>query len=263
MKSPFPGMDPYLEQTWRDVHSRLIIYICDALQSNLREGLIARVEERVFWEPEEGPGRGVEPDVRVFEQGPAPAPVEAEGGVALAEPVTIDCPAPELLTEGFLEIVDVGSGNRVVSVIEVLSPTNKHPGEGQELYLQKQRDLLQSDANLVEIDLLRAGERALAVPQHHLLPVHRTPYQICVRRGSRPHILEFYPVMLQQRLPRFRIPLRPTDADIALDLQPMIDQCYRNGRYGATINYKVDPEPALGPNDAKWADELLRAAGKS
>jgi Protein of unknown function (DUF4058) len=262
MKSPFPGMDPYLEQHWGDVHSRLIIYISDALQVLLPEGLVARVEERVFLEPEEGFGRSMYPDVRVVERSPAATAAEPQGGIALAEPLTIHCPAPEPLTEGFVEIIDVGSGNRVVTVIEVLSPSNKAPGDGQKLYLQKQREILQSDANLVEIDLLRAGERVLVVPPRRLPPAYRTLYEICVRRGAKPDILEVYAVTLRQRLPRFRIPLRPTDADIALDLQPLIDQCYGNGRYGLTINYRVDPDPPLGGDDARWAEDILRAAGK-
>jgi Protein of unknown function (DUF4058) len=157
MSSPFPGMDPYLEQHWRDVHSSLIIYIRDALQLDLPEGLVARVEERVFLEPEEGPGRGLYPDVRLIERSSAPSTGETEAGVGLAEPLTIPLPAPERLTEGYVEVVDATSGNKVITVIEVLSLSNKVPGDGQRLYLQKQQDLLQTNANLVEIDLLRGG----------------------------------------------------------------------------------------------------------
>jgi Protein of unknown function (DUF4058) len=262
MNSPVPGMDPYLEQHWRDVHSRLINYACDALQVLLPEGLIARVEERVFLEPEEGVGRGLCPDVRVVVRSPGGSARESEGGVALAEPLTIPLPAPEALTEGYVEIMDATSGNNVVTVIEVLSVSNKLSGDGQKLYLQKQQELLLTEANLVEIDLLRSGERVLVVPPRRLPPPHRTPYEICVRRGSKPDWVEVYPVTLQQRLPRFRIPLRPTDQDIALDLQPLIDQCYRKGRYAATVNYKADPDTRLDAEDAKWADAVLRAAGK-
>ena len=147
-----------------------------------------------------------------------------------------------------------------MTVIEVLSPTNKMPGEGQELYLRKQRDLLRTDVNLVEIDLLRGGERVLVIPPRHLRLEHQTPYHICVRSGCKPQELEVCPIKLQACLPRFRIPLRPTDAAIALDVQLVIDQCYHNGRYGATINYKMPPEPPLTGDDAKWAEELLQTA---
>jgi len=255
-------MDPYLEQHWGDVHHSLITFIRGALNSQLPDGLIARVEERVFLESDEGFGRSRYPDVRVVERSPVANATEPESGVALAEPLTIHCPIPEPLTEGYVEIMDVGSGNRVVTVLEVLSPSNKRPGDGQKLYLQKQHEILQTDVSLVEIDLLRAGQRILVMPLHRLPAAHRTPYEICVHRGSKPDVAEVYPVTLRQRLPRFRIPLRPTDTDIALDLQPLIDQCYRYGRYGLTINYKVEPDPPLDADAAKWADELLRAGGK-
>jgi Protein of unknown function (DUF4058) len=255
-------MDPYLEQHWRDVHSRLIICACDALQMVLPEGLVARIEERVFLEPQEGVGLGTYPDVRVVERSPGGFALESEGGVVLAAPLTISLPASEPLTEGFVEIIDAASGNKVVTVIEVLSLSNKHPGDGQKLYLQKQQELLKTQASLAEIDLLRRGERVLVVAPHRLPPPHRTSYEICIRRGALPDKGKVYPVTLRQRLPRFRIPLRPTDQGIALDLQPLIDQCYRNGRYAATINYSVEPDPRLDAEDAKWADEVLRAAGK-
>jgi len=59
MPSPFPGMDPYLEQFWRDVHARCIIYAADQLQARLPADLRARVEERVFVEPAFGVARSV------------------------------------------------------------------------------------------------------------------------------------------------------------------------------------------------------------
>ncbi|MGH7198968.1 MAG: DUF4058 family protein, partial [Planctomycetaceae bacterium] len=89
----------------------------------------------------------------------------------------------------------------------------------------------------------------------------RTPYQICVRRVTRPDEAEIYRAPLRERLPTIRIPLRPTDRDVTLDLQGLIDECYHRGRYAA-IDYQRDPDPPLPPVDAKWADELLRAAGQ-
>src|SRR5207244_3235598 len=141
MKSPFPGMDPYLEQHWRDVHASLIIYIRDQLQPNLPADLLARVEERVFVESEEGEGRSMYPDVRVVEHGRGgAAPPPGESAVAVAEPLLIHV-SDEPATETFLEILDVGSGNRVVTVVEVVSVSNKLAGEGQDQYVQKQREL--------------------------------------------------------------------------------------------------------------------------
>jgi hypothetical protein len=82
-----------------------------------------------------------------------------------------------------------------------------------------------------------------------------------VRRASCPLEAQYYPLSLRSRLGAIRIPLRESDAEATLQLQPLIDQCYRNGRY-CTINYQVEPEPPLPAEDAAWADELLRAAGK-
>jgi hypothetical protein len=130
--------------------------------------------------------------------------------------------------------------------IEFLSPTNKIPGPRRERYLRKQQDYLDGGVNLVEIDLIRAGIR--------------TDYQICVRRLMQLEEPEVYRAPLRERLPIIRIPLRPKDKDIPLDLQDLIDQCYRRGRYAA-INYRSDPIPPLSLPDARWADDLLRAAG--
>src|SRR5207244_3370983 len=91
MKSPFPGMDPYLEAHWLDVHTRLVAYSADALNEKLPEELIARSEERVAVEADARAEGWIHPDVRVLEAiGPGTgvkvrAPHEAgNGGVALA-----------------------------------------------------------------------------------------------------------------------------------------------------------------------------------
>lgn len=260
MNSPFPGMDPYLEQHWRDVHHALVTYARDSLQSRLPDRLRARMEERVFVESENSPWRVVYPDVRIIERpGPEWKTGEGAGGIAVAEPVIVDLEV-EPMAEGYIEIIDAGSGNRVVTVIEFLSPSNKIPGQGQDLYLQKQGEVLAAKANLVEIDLTRAGRRITAVPPERIPPAHRTTYQICVWRGWRPSKAEVYAAPLQHRLPSIRIPLRETDEDVPLDLQDLIEQAYRNGRYD-DLDYKMEPSPPLDVTDAAWADELLRSKG--
>lgn len=133
MPSPFPGMDPYLEQFWRDIHARCIIYAADQLPARLPAGLRARVEERVFVEPVFGATRSVCPDIRVVERGRGPAAATAvEPGPEVAEPLVIFLP-DEPVTESFIAVIDVGSGRRVVTVIEMLSLAHTLPGEGQEL----------------------------------------------------------------------------------------------------------------------------------
>jgi hypothetical protein len=263
MPSPFPGMDPYLEQFWRDIHARCIIYAADQLQAHLPPDLRARVEERVVVEPVFGTTRSVYPDIRVVERGQGRAPIHAsEPTPALAEPLIIYA-FDDPITESFIEIIDVGSGRRVVTIIEVLSLANKLPGEGQDLYRRKQRELRDGQVNLVEIDLLRAGDRVLAIGASRIPASYRTLYQVCVYRAiATPPCYELYRVLLRERLPIIRLPLRSTDPDVSLDLQAVIDQCYRNGGYDEDIDYSVEPDPPLDAADARWADTLLREAGR-
>src|SRR4051794_21166385 len=126
MPSPFPGMDPYLEQFWGDIHARLIIYGCDQLQGHLPQNLRARVQERVFVDAPETGERDVYPDLRVVERGRGQTTITTpRGEVAVAQPLILHLTTIEPVTETFIEIIDIGSGRRVVTVIEVLSPANK------------------------------------------------------------------------------------------------------------------------------------------
>ena len=261
MPSPFPGMDPYLESHWRDVHHRLIIYASDAIQEALPAELRARVEERVVLDTPEGLAHPLFPDARVIEY-----PPQRQGRILSV--IHRSTPTPlileavlEPLTEGYIEIIDAGSGNRVVTIIEVLSPTNKLPGDGREAYQRKQREICHSDTNLVEIDLLRTGPHVVAVPRNSIRPDFRAPYLVCVRRATTPTKAEVYPAPLAQKLPTVAIPLRPADADVPLDVQALIEQCYRKGRYEGDLDYRRDPDlPFTGP-DAEWVAELLRDKG--
>lgn len=262
VESPFPGMDPYLEQHCGDVHHRLVQYIADQLQAGLPDDLRARVEERVFVATEAGERRLVAPDVRVIERHPsssAPPRSDGDAGVAVMEPLIIHLPL-DPITEGYIEVLDIRAGRRVVTVIEVLSPANKTGGRGQDLYIQTQQEVLASDANLVEIDLLRAGHRVLAVSPDLIPRPYRTPYLVCVTRGRWPDRAEVYPIPPRERMPAIKVPLREADHDVPLDLQAAVSQVYRNGRYD-DIDYTVEPEPPLDPQDAAWADALLRSKG--
>ena len=262
MASPFPGMDPYLEQYWRDVHARLIIYAADQLQTRLPGDLRARVEERVVVEPGQDVERSVYPDVRVVQRGRRGTPAEAvDPGLAVAEPLVLHVP-DDPATETFIEIIDLGSGKRVVTVVEVRSLSNKLPGEGQDLYLCKRDELKRGGVSLVEIDLLRAGKPLLPVPAHRIPQSHRTPYRVWVRRGWQSTAVELYRVPLREPLPTIRIPLRETDRDVPLDLQALVDLCYRNGGYDDDLDYRRPPDPPLEGDDRAWADAQLRSQGR-
>jgi hypothetical protein len=255
-------MDPYLEARWADVHQSLITYSRDALQPNLPPGLRARVEERVFVETEAEQIRRIVPDLHVA-QYPAThaghSKLSDGSGAEVAEPM-IFLLEDEAVTEGFIEIRERGGG-KVITVIEFLSPANKAGGEGQKLYLQKQRDLLHSDTNLVEIDLVRSGQRVLAFPEHRIPPPHRRDSLVCVRCAWSERGRALYALPLRERLPTIAIPLRQSDRPVPLDLQALLDQCYRNGRYD-DIDYAQPAIPALDGEDAAWAEALLKAAGK-
>lgn len=265
MRSPFPGMDPYLERHWLHVHHALITYCVDQLQPRLPKALRARMEERVYVEPEEHLGHNIGPDVRVIQRsGGRGRTMEADdgGGVAVAEefaePVILECES-EPIHEGIVTIIDRESGGRVVTVIEFVSPSNKRSGEGREQYLKKRNECFAGGVNYVEIDLTRAGNRYVEFLPFWAPPDLRQTYQAWVRRAAKPLRYEIYPLSLRERLPRLRIPLRESDPDVGLELQPLIEQCYRNGGFD-DIDYAAELTPPLSAEDAQWADALLRSA---
>lgn len=264
MPSPYPGMDPYLEAHWGDVHHSLVIYIRDEMQSQLPSDLRARVEERVFVHFEDELRRVVVPDVRVRHQ-PAKitSPAQAAGtATAVAEPpadpieVSIE---HEPITEGYIEIIETGGG-RVITIVEIVSLANKYAGDGKEQYLKKQKEMKEAGVNIVEIDLLRQGPWVLVVPRAFAPKSYRAPYRICVWRGAKPDRCELYRATMREPLPVINIPLRPTDDDVQLDLQKLFERCYVNGGYD-DIDYTDEPDPPLDRKDAEWSHALLCEKG--
>jgi hypothetical protein len=114
--------------------------------------------------------------------------------------------------------------------------------------------------NTVEIDLLRAGERLLPIDPERVPASHRTAFQAWIWRATDANRIAIYRVPLRERLPAIPIPLRPDDANVIIDLQAILDQCYRNGGYD-DIDYRLSPSPPLDADDAAWADALLREQG--
>lgn len=268
-RSPFPGMDPYLEASWGDIHLSLITYSRDLIQPQLPDDLHARAEERISVGTPDAGRTMLIPDVRVVEKRRRSRRGDDGGGVAVAEPQAkvANLAKPLLIeydddptTEGFIEIREAGRGGRVITVIEFLSKTNKLPGKDRRKYLQKRKQLRRGRVNLVEIDLLRSGRRMPPLFDMALSPAHQTAYCVLtMRAGQRP--LEFFPMSLREPLPTIPIPLRKTDEDVTLDLQAVLQQAYINGRYDDT-DYTIDPNPPLSDVDAAWADALLRENGR-
>jgi len=258
-------MDPWLQSHWRDVHTAVMIYARDAIQSQLPGDLFARVEESVNIDDDDDEGGGerrtAAPDVKIVETplGEFWTIAETASATAVAEPLLV--PSYSSIPERHIEILDASSGNRVVTAIEWLSPTNKDPYSGREKYRRKQRAYLHSQANLVEIDLLRGGVHTVAIPFDLIPERRRSTYGVCVYRSVRPEYYEYYPISLREPLPTIRIPLRPRDGDITLNLQQLIDECYVKGRYRATIDYRAPAFPPLEADEAEWASECLKSAG--
>lgn len=252
MKSPFPGMDPYLVPYWTEVHASFIVYARNQLNQRLPDGLRAGVEQALTVEVDGEWTRSIRPDVHV---GMSPKDDEGPGSqaVSVAEPLKIRMPPRP---QRHIEITD--SAGHVITAIEFLSPANKVSEKGRTQYFRKQMEYLSSGTNLVEIDLVRQGAYVLAAPEEEIPSHHRTPYMISVYRGHDPDVVEVYRAPLQEPLPNISIPLRPNEVDVALELQPLIDACYHDGRY--KINYREAPRPPLSADDERWADELLREA---
>ena len=273
MPSPFPGMDPYLENPiiWPDFHHHLATFITVELNATLPPPYYARVELR----PELGIVLGdrgnqrIIPDVLVMQQpGPALQPTSVALGVArttITEPVRITTHT-EPFKHPFVEIRDAQSGHELITLLEILSPSNKEPGPDRRAYERKQREILNSDVHLIEIDLLRQGDPVLPHPElAAAVELLNTAYLILINRangdeGTR-NEYEVYPVHLQDILPCIPVPLRPEASDVALDLQVVFNRTYDGGMYRRSLNYNAAPEPPLTEAEAAWADELLRQAG--
>lgn len=244
---------------WSDVHVRLLTGIAEQISEQLPADLVVRAEELLVVDAEDET-RNYRADVAVEESwrsGVAPAwsPAETRADTVIAEPTVVEL-EPEI--HRWLEIRD--RGGRIITVIELLSPANKREGQGREAYLAKQRDYLASSANLVEIDLLRGGRWSVAVPWTYFPETALGSSVVCVSRAVRRGRPEIYSFPLRQPLPAFRVPLRPTERDVLLELQPLIDRCYHTGRYWL-LDYRRDPEPPVSLSDVPWVDECLRVAG--
>lgn len=259
MKSPFPGMDPYLERHWEDVHTRLIGYIADAIQPQLADDLIARMEEKVYVE-DESERHLRRPDVRIVE---TPMPWEpgtrAPTSTAVVdEPILLE-PIGDPIRQRSVLIYD-SAGNRIITAIEVLSPWNKTLGKAVEAYLHKREKYINSEMNLVEIDLIRAGDWTEMIGPY-LVPQDKiTTYRVTVSQPDAPGPYH-YPISIRAKLPTIRIPLRPQDTPAKLNLQELIDKVYAMGRYNR-IDYNQPCSPPLADVEAAWVNEVLRSTGK-
>ena len=261
MPSPFPGMDPWLEESgiFPEVHGSLIIYLREAVNAGLPDGYVATSNRLVWVDPE----LARIPDVSAF--GPADPPegvfddglYRHEGMVAVAaDPVT------EPWSQLYLEIL-AGEGERLVTAIEVLSPSNKRPGDnGRTAYLQKQNEFRVGGVHLVEIDLLRGGRHTTAIPPGKLARVaDRYDYHACVTVNGDPTRFYVKPFALADRLPTVVIPLDEGVTPVKVGLQPLLDRAYDTGLYNRLAKYARPCDPPLTPDQRAWAENILRDKG--
>lgn len=258
MKTPFPGMDPYLEHPilWTGVHSRLINVISQQIAPVLLPRYVASIEERVLIDipqtqriPDLSIQRMRRPERTLTDSATAVADIDVE------EPLVMEI-SSDPVREHYIEILDRYQDLKVVTVIEVLSPINKTAGPGRDEYLRKRNATLQSSKHLVEIDLLRHGTRMVDFSQEQLEAIGPFDYLVTVNRFQPGRTqYEIIPRQLRNRLPKFGIPLVAPDADVALDLQSALDQVYKDGGYMLRIHYERPCSPAINDEDQRWVDE--------
>jgi hypothetical protein len=244
-------MDPYLEGSlWTSVHTELSSAIARQLSPKIRPKYLALPTERfVLEEPESVAVAAIYPDVSVL-----PAKEKGSGpgvpGRAATAPVQVATVIPAPVPHITIEIRDVKE-RRLVTAIEVLSPTNKR-GEGRGEYLAKRRRILLSTAHLMEIDLLHEGAR---VPMQEPLPP--APYYVLLSREEKRPWTDVWAIRLEEPLPEVPVPLLPGDPDVALDLQLALTTLYDALGFDLAVDYSESPEVSLPPEEAAWVAKHL------
>ena len=256
MPSPFPGMNPYLEQpsVWEDFHMAFATQIRESLATQVRPNFLVKLEERVFiHEPSSNERRKFlgKPDIALFE-----ASAAHESSVATFDPalnqvksILATIPDVEIERHAVIEIRD-RLDRQLVTMIEVLSPSNKRYGPDREQYLLKRATMMFSSASIVEIDLLRGGPR---------LPTNDLPacdYCVTVFRKANAPKVEAWPIGLRDELPVIPVPLKGDFADAKLDLKALLDRVYDAAGYEDYL-YESFPEPPLDQTDAIWAQAFI------
>lgn len=264
MPGPFPGMDPYLEAParWQGVHNKLITHLEEALNAILPAAYVANAEARCYIETAPGviAGGALQPDVSVSRTSGA---TRGTGGGLATLPAAAGSFMVEVhpleIREAYVDIVDAADRARVVTTIEILSPTNKSSRDkGRRLYQRKQRSILSGRTHLIEIDLLRTGLHTVAVPHDRIQEFARWDYLVCLHRSFQPDRFQVWPFTVRDPLPTIAVPLDRGIPELELPLQPLFDGFYDAGAYSRKINYEADPEPPLSAADATWAIGLVR-----
>ncbi|MEI7684500.1 MAG: DUF4058 family protein [Planctomycetota bacterium] len=225
MPSPFPGMDPFLENeaTWSTFQYNLLNVLFQVTTPSLVERYRARVLERTF----------------------------------TVEHVLFTSVKREEHREPYLEIRQRSDG-KLITQLEAVSPVNKTTAIGRQSYLEKRNEAHRFRANIVEIDLVLDGQRMHDFSRENL---PTWDYNVVVTRAPRPEQFELYTSTLEKRLPRFRLPLAVDDRDVVIDLQAVLHRVYDQADFGKAIDYKAEPLTRLDPEQKFWIDKYLREQG--
>lgn len=264
MPSPFPGMDPYLEgEEWVSFHAQFAVEIARQLSPRLRPRYVARAGRHyVFDFPDSSSEITISaphhephsrPDVSVVEVGKSNHRGAGNGGAVAVAPLQLATPILEPFPTYKVKVEDVDERN-LVTAIEVLSPANKRGGRKE--YLKKRRRILAGSTHLIEIDLTRRGRR---VPMMDPLPP--APYFVLLSRIQRRPIMDVWAITLRDPLPSVPVPLMYGDADVELSLAEAFTAVYDIFNYDLTLDYSKPPEGPLSPEEAAWAEQLLRERG--
>ena len=255
MASPFPGMDPWLEHPglWPDVHNSLIAALRDDIAPRIQPHFVARLEERTYADEPDAMVLVGRPDLSVARDRPVSEPASRYGS---GRTLAVEVPTPDEIHETWLEIRTPGKEGKIITVIEVLSPTNKRAGSrGRRLYEKKRNRTLQSRAHLVEIDLLRAGS-----PMPLFGVDHASDYKILVSRSETRPRAELLVFSIRDRIPSFALPLLPGSNEPRVELGRVFRRLCKRACYRLLVDYRIPPIPALTAGDARWCSARVRRA---
>jgi hypothetical protein len=222
MPSPFPGMDPFLEEEtlWPVFQHQLVTCLYQILLPGLVDRYRARVAQRHY---------------------------------TTEQPLFTSI----VREEHHEELIEIRQRNdsRIITLVDVVSPANKTTDSGRGAYLAKRREGKGSGANLVEIDLVLQGQPLLDYSREGLPD---WDYAVTVTRAAQPDRFEIYTTTLQKKLPRFRLPLGGDDRDTVVDLHTTFNRAFDQGSFAAKIDYKRDPAVPLNTEDRQWLDDVLK-----
>lgn len=255
MRSPFPGMDPYLEgDFWRGFHTHLASFISKKINQQVAPKYVAVVEVHTSLEEINATTvKKVYPDVTIYPHRQSASLPHTTGSLVIPEaPITRTVVLDEPYKMRSVHIYRTET-KELVTAIELLSPANKR-GRDLHAYRRKRTKILQSETHLIEIDLLRGGKR----PGEELEDVDKTDYMMVVNRATR-HFYrnsEIWPISLNEQLPLIPVPLGDDDPDAVLDCQEIVERVYEDNYFYLTVDYSEPvPPPNLRPAMQAWWEQ--------